>query len=65
MTDAPVVCLQEVSRPDQEGGREETSHKEASKRLHALYEGDEGQSGGRVHAKRKRRHQPDPRPQGE
>ena len=43
---------------------EEAAHQEAVERVHALHEGDAGQSGSRMHAQRERRHQPNPRPTG-
>jgi hypothetical protein len=41
------------------------SHQEAAERVHAVHEGDAAGGAGRVHAQGVRRHQPDPRPQGE
>ena len=41
------------------------AHQEAAERVHALPEGDAARGPGRVHAQGVRRHQPDPRPQGE
>lgn len=53
--------FQETVRCEERGGEKEAGpHKEASERLHALHEGDEGQGSGRVHAQRKRCYQPDP-----
>lgn len=43
---------------------EEAAHQEAVERVHALHEGDAGQSGSRMHAQRERRHQPNPRSTG-
>lgn len=58
--------LQETSGCEKGGGKEEAAtHKETSERVHALHEGNESQSGGRVHTERERSYQPDPRPKGE
>lgn len=51
-------------RPDISRREEEAAHQEAVERVHALHEGDAGQSGSRMHAQRERRHQPNPRPTG-
>lgn len=57
---------QETSGCEKGGGKEEAAaHKETSERVHALHEGNESQSGGRVHTERERSYQPDPRPKGE
>lgn len=57
---------QETSGCEKRGGKEEAAtHKETSERVHALHEGNESQSGGRVHTERERSYQPDPRPKGE
>lgn len=63
---SPPSYLQETSGCEK-GGRKEkaAAHKETSERVHALYEGNESQSGGRVHTERERSYQPDPRPKGE
>ncbi len=57
---------QETSGCEKRGGKEEAAtHKETSECVHALHEGNESQSGGRVHTERERSYQPDPRPKGE
>lgn len=57
---------QETSGCEKRGGKEEAAtHKETSERVHALHEGNESQSGGRMHTERERSYQPDPRPKGE
>ncbi len=57
---------QETSGCKKRGGKEEAAtHKETSECVHALHEGNESQSGGRVHTERERSYQPDPRPKGE
>lgn len=63
---SPPFHSQETSGCEKGGGKEEAAtHKETSERVHALHEGNESQSGGRVHTERERSYQPDPRPKGE
>lgn len=54
--DSHPVPSQEIPSHREEGGGKEAPREEASECLHVVYEGDEGQGGGRVHPEGKRGH---------
>uniref|UniRef100_A0A3P9JP76 Transcription factor 7 like 1a n=1 Tax=Oryzias latipes TaxID=8090 RepID=A0A3P9JP76_ORYLA len=51
------ICLKSATV---QGGGQEATYQKAPECFHVVYEGDESQSGGRVHSERECRNQPDP-----